>query len=84
MCSLIKAQLHTKEGAKPQFWKAQPLALPQKPAVDEALRELVQAEGVIKKVESSEWAAPILTPVKKDGSVRVCDYFKVTVNPQYF
>ena len=51
--------------------------LAQKPAVDEALREL---EGVIKKVASSGWAAQIVTPVKKDGSVRVCGDFKVTIN----
>ena len=53
-----------------------------KPAVDEALREL-EAEGVIKKVTTSEWADPIVTPVKKDGSVRVCGDFKVTINPQF-
>ena len=39
--------------------------------MDEALKEL-EVEGVIKKVATSEWAAPIVTPVKKDGSVRIC------------
>jgi len=47
--------------------------------VDEALREL-EAEGVIKKVAASEWATPMVTPVKKDDSVRVCGEFKVTIN----
>ena len=49
--------------------------------MDEALREL-EAEGVIKKVATSEWADPIVTPVKKDVSVRVCGDFKVTINSQ--
>ena len=75
----IQARIQIKENAQPRFWKARPVALTRKPAVDEALREL-EAEGVINKVATSEWAAPIVTPVKKDGSVRVCGDFKVTIN----
>ena len=77
----IQARVQLKESARPRFWKARPVALARKPAVEEALREL-EAEGVIRKVTTSEWAAPIVTPVKKDGSVRVCGDFKVTINPQ--
>ena len=55
--------------------------LAHKPAVDEALGEL-KAKGAIKKVTTSEWATPIVTPVKKDGSVRVCGDFKVTINSE--
>ncbi|XP_022800043.1 uncharacterized protein K02A2.6-like [Stylophora pistillata] len=77
----IQARIQVKEDARPRFWKARPVALARKPAVDEALREL-EAEGVIKKVANSEWAAPIVTPVKKDGGVRVCGDFKVTINSQ--
>ncbi|XP_022796604.1 uncharacterized protein K02A2.6-like [Stylophora pistillata] len=77
----IQAQIQVKEDAQPRFWKARPLALACKPAVDEALREL-EAEGVLKKVATSEWAAPVVTPVKKDGSVRVCGDFKVTIHSQ--
>ena len=77
----VQARIQIKEGGRPRFWKARPIALTCKPAVDEALREL-EAEGVIKKVATSEWAAPIVTPVRKDGSVRVCGDFKVTINPQ--
>lgn len=81
MLKNMEARLHPKEAAKPRFWKARPLAFARKPAVDEALRKL-EAEGVIKKVENSEWAAPIVTPVEMDGSVRVCGDYKVTINPQ--
>ena len=76
-----QARIQLKEGSRPRFWKAHPIALASKPALDEALRDL-EAEGVIKKVVTSEWAGPIVTPVMKDGSVRVCVDFKVTINPQ--
>ena len=49
-----------------------------KPAVNDALRGL-KAEGVIEEVATSERAAP---PVSKDGIVRVCDDFMVTIKPQ--
>ena len=47
------------------------MALAGKPGVDEPLREL-EAEEVKRKGKTSEWAAPIVTPVKNDGSVRTC------------
>ena len=45
----VQARIQIKEGGQPRFWKARPIALARKPAVDEVLRQL-EAEGVIKKV----------------------------------
>ncbi|XP_031550150.1 uncharacterized protein K02A2.6-like [Actinia tenebrosa] len=70
---------HLYRGGSKTRWGLQTLA--RKPEVEQALDEL-EAEGVIVGVNYSEWAAPIVTPVKKDGSVRVCGDFKVTINPQ--
>ena len=51
-----------------------------KSRVEEALHRL-KAVSVLKKVTHSDWAAPIVTVSKKDGSIRLCRDYKVIVNP---
>ncbi len=77
----IKATLKLKEGATPKFVKARHVPLAKKDKINAKLDQL-EKENIVKKVSHSDWAAPIVTPLKKDGSVRVCGDFKVTINPQ--
>lgn len=72
-------RLHIKPGVTPKFFKARkvPYALLDK--VSEALDRLVAA-GIISPVTHSEWATPIVPVLKKDGTVRICGDFKVTLN----
>ena len=42
--------------------------------------ERLEKLGVLRKVERSDWASPIVCVPKKDGSLRICGDFKVSVN----
>ena len=42
--------------------------------------ESSENEGVIEPVQFSNWAAPIASVVRCDGSVRICRDYKVTPN----
>ncbi|KAK3091048.1 hypothetical protein FSP39_016771 [Pinctada imbricata] len=76
----IKAMLKLKEDASPKFCKARPVPYSLKPKIEAELQKL-EEQGILSRVEVSDWATPIVPVVKKDGSVRICGDFKVTVNP---
>ena len=40
----------------------------------------LQSEGIISPVEYSDWAAPIVPRLKADGTVRICEDYKTTIN----
>ena len=60
--------------------KPRPVAYSLKPKIEAELDKL-ELQGIVYRVETSEWATPIVAIPKKDGSVRICGDFKVTLNP---
>ena len=75
----VQIDLTMDEKVKPKFFKPRTVPFVWKAKVEEELTRLEQ-QGIISPVKHSQWAAPIVPVPKKDGSVRICGDFKVTVN----
>ena len=73
------AKFHINPDVQPRFYKARPVPYALQPKVEAELQKL-ETNGVIKPVQISHWAAPIVPVVKPDGSVRICGDYKVTLN----
>ena len=76
-----KGRLHLVDGAKPRFLKARPLPYTLRDKVATELDRL-ENDGIVTKVDWSEWATPVVSVAKKDGSVRLCGDSKVSLNNQ--
>lgn len=75
----IKATILVDPEVRPKFYKSRPLPFVMKARVDAELDRLEKAK-IITPVKHSEWAAPIVPVEKKDGTIRLCGDYKLTVN----
>ena len=56
--------------APPKYYRARPVPYAMRAKVEEELQRLV-SEGVIKPIQYSEWASPIVPVLKPNGKVRI-------------
>jgi hypothetical protein len=73
------AKLQLKGSPKPKFWHPRPVPFAFKDGVEMELEKLTSL-GIIKPVNYSEWAAPIVIVPKHNGKMHLCGDFKVTIN----
>ena len=74
-----RATLQVNPDATPKFHKPRPVPLAIKGAIGQEL-DRMEREGIVERVDHSDWAAPIVAVPKKDGSFRICGDYKVTIN----
>ena len=77
----FSACLTLKADARPRFCRPRSVPYAIKEKVGHELDRL-EGAGVLRKIDYSDWAAPIVPVPKRDGSIRICGDYKVTINPQ--
>ena len=75
----FKAHLRVKSEAKPVFHRPRAVPYAIKEIIEKELDRL-EKEGIIEKVERSDWAATIVPVPKGDDQINLCGDYKVTVN----
>ncbi|XP_064462824.1 uncharacterized protein K02A2.6-like [Ornithodoros turicata] len=75
----FEAKVRMHDDAAPLFHKARPVPYALRDAVAAELREM-QSMGILTSVETSEYASPIVPVPKKNGKIRVCGDYKVSIN----
>ena len=74
----FKAELYVKN-TKPIYCKARPVLYTIRSLVESELDKLVR-QKILEPLSFSNWAAPIVSVMKPDKSIRICGDFKQTVN----
>ena len=75
----ISGKLYVEKDVKPIFFKARNVPYAMKDKVETEIERL-RHEGVIVEVTHSEWATPIVPILKRNGTIRICGDYKITIN----
>nr|XP_040579885.1 uncharacterized protein K02A2.6-like [Lepeophtheirus salmonis] len=79
----IKVRVHLNENAHPCHIRAHPVPLTLREHVADELPDMVD-RGTLRdtsRVESSQWASPIVAVLKSNGKVQICADFTYTISP---
>ncbi|CAK1597910.1 unnamed protein product [Parnassius mnemosyne] len=76
-----KVHLQLKDNAKPVFFKARPIAFALRNKINSELDRMVEL-GVLKPVDHADYASPIVPVLKRNGTIRLCADYSVSINRQ--
>ena len=72
------ARLYLKEGGRPRFYRARQISYSIRDQVAKEIDRQVEL-GILEPVKFSPWGTPVVPIQKKDGSIRLCGDYKITV-----
>ena len=75
----VTAKIHLDPQVTPRFYRPCPVPYAWRQKV-EAVLDRLEREGIVERIQFSEWAAPVVPVLKQDGSIRLCRDYKLTVN----
>lgn len=71
--------IRMKKNTTPVYYKPRTLPFAIRDKVEAEIERLVK-EGALSQVEVGEWGTPVVPILKKDGTLRLCGDYKITVN----
>lgn len=74
-----RGHLELKEGVTPVFYPPRPVPYLRKLKI-EAEFERLEKEGIMSRVDHSDWGTPIVPIEKPNGEIRICADYKITLN----
>lgn len=80
-CTKVQAHIELKSDPTPRFFKPRPIPFAYLDGVKAEIQRNVSA-GILERIDTSIWAAPIVPVKKPNGLIRICGDFKVTINSQ--
>ncbi|TLY46627.1 MAG: DDE-type integrase/transposase/recombinase, partial [Gammaproteobacteria bacterium] len=72
-------KLTLKPDSTPRYFKPRPIPFSLKHKVEKELQRLTD-ENILVPVKSSDWGTPIVPVMKKNGDIRICGDFRVSLN----
>ena len=79
-CTKMNAHIALKPDVIPKFFRPRPMPFAYIDKVKEEIRRM-ESTGILERIDTSLWAAPIVPVPKPNGKIRICGDFKVTINP---
>ena len=74
-----EARIELTAEARPRFHRPRPVPYALQEKINQEL-DRMQRKGVIRPAEKSDWTTPVIVIQKRDGTVRLCDDYKITIN----